>query len=182
MFLEEELVEQSSLRQGDIVSKVHLVGAINLNAVIFNENQGKRVGWQIPAEPLFGDAMIISHSCEIAPENKVKLTSIILAPLRDINGATDPAKVTELVQSNIITSETTASYLKYFYVEPNPKLEFQMGSVVDFSKCFSLRKNCYDLVLERKILQLRPEVAFQMARKLSLYFHRAERASKLSVA
>ncbi|MCB0404715.1 MAG: hypothetical protein KDD51_07995 [Bdellovibrionales bacterium] len=117
--------------------------------------------------------MVLSHSCEIDKENDIKLTSIILAPLRDINKITHPDMLEQLKQSNLISEETERTFLKYFYLEANEQMpDFTGGAVVDFSKCFSMRKTAYDYLRDRKILQLQPAIANQMALKLSLYFYR----------
>jgi len=142
MYVKSEEIEKHALRQGDVISHVHILGAINLTGIHYTKNfEDQLTGWSVPAMPMFADAMVISHSCEIAPENDVKITSIILAPLRDINSATPKEKVNELISSNVLREGTQASYLKYFYLEPNDRLEFKNGAIVDFSKCFSIRKN-----------------------------------------
>jgi len=124
-------------------------------------------------DPIMGDAMVLSHSCEIDPQNKIKLTSIILAPLRDINTATAPDKIQDLIESNEIDrTKPQASYLKYFYVPPNENLKFKGGAIVDCSKCFSLRRQSYKSLLSSKIVQLSGEATYSMALKLALYFHR----------
>ena len=172
MYLEEN-IEFNSLRQGDILSSVHLLGVINLNGIQYlTSAAGEKKGWTIPNAPIYADVIVLSHSCEIASENDIKLTSIILAPIRDIHTATAPEKIDDLKRSNFITSSTEASYLKYFYIEPHDKLQFKDGAIVDFSKPFSVRKNCYDFLLRKKILQLAPEIAEKMVLKLALYFHR----------
>ena len=149
------------LVQGDIVGDIQVVGAINLRGILWHTpaaGEGVASAWTVPAEPKFGHAMVVSHSCEIATENGVKLTSVILAPLRDLSGATAPERVAELIESNLVdTSGRDWSYLKYFYLEPNPLLQFPSGAVVDFSKLFSVRKQTYQHLLERKRLQLLPE-------------------------
>ncbi len=173
MYLENASVEINVLRQGDIVSGLHLLGAISLQAIQYNTDyQGKRLGWQLPSPPKLGDAIVLSHSCELDPSNTVKITSIILCPIRDINTATDKGKIEELINTNLVAQNEGATYLKYFYLEPNTKLEFKNGAVADFSKLFSVRKSCYESVLHQKILQLKPEIAEALALKLALYFHR----------
>ncbi len=172
MYLPEDQIERNILRQGDIISEVHLLGAINLSTINYMVSNDTRIGWFIPKPPDFRPAIILSHSCEIDPSNDIKLTSIILAPLRDINKATDPQKIEELKQSNIIDESSTYSYLKYFYIEPNPSIPFDDGAVVDFSKCFSVRNKSYNDLLSQKIIQMREEIANKMALKLSLYFYR----------
>jgi hypothetical protein len=177
MYLDDSSIEKGVLRQGDIVADVHLLGVINSNGIQYTTTAGSEadqyVSWSIPAAPKFGDAMVLSHSCEIDPQNKLKVTSIILAPLRDVSTATAPDKIQELIDSNEIDrTEPRASYLKYFYVLPNEDLEFDNGAIVDFSKCFSLRRQSYDNLLENKIVQLTSEATASMALKLALYFHR----------
>ena len=90
MFLSDAQIERDVLRQGDIIAQVHLLGAINLNNIQYSSamNSSSYSSWAILSPPKFGDAIVLSHSCEIAPENRTKFTSIILAPLRDINTAT----------------------------------------------------------------------------------------------
>lgn len=176
MFLDDEQIERGTLRQGDVVSQIHLLGAININGILYSSTAvtpKEYSSWSVPTAPKFGDAMILSHSCEIALENKVKLTSIILAPLRDIHKATDKERVKELIDSNLIDrSNPKATFLKYFYVIANQKFEYSTGAVVDFSKLFSVRNQSYNALLERKIAQLSEETVVSMALKLGLYFHR----------
>ncbi len=174
MYCEAGEYDAGVLKQGDILSKIHLLGAININAIAYAYSTpmaDKCVGWQINNEPKFGDAIVLSHSCELDPLNEVKLTSIILAPLRDINTATPKDKIDALKSSNIVT-ENIESFLKFFCLNPNEKLEFKEGAVVDFSLCFSLRKNNYEYLTSKKILQLKSATAKDMARKLALFFSR----------
>jgi hypothetical protein len=183
MYLDNDGIEKGVLRQGDIVAEVHLLGAINSNSIQYTSTataeENQYVGWSIPSPPNYGDAMVLSHSCEIDPQNKIKLTSIILAPLRDINTATKPDKIQELIDSNEIDrTEPQASYLKYFYVHPNENLKFNSGAIVDFSKCFSLRRQSYERLLSNKIVQLSDEATSSMALKLALYFHRNDTAQE----
>lgn len=176
MYLEEDDIERNTLRQGDIVSSVHLLGAININSINYSSTAGNpddKTSWMMPAPPKYGDAMVLSHSCEVALENTVKVTSIILAPLRDINTATDKFRIAELISSNLIDqSNPNASFLKYFYVPPNHRCEYQNGAIVDFSKCFSIRNKSYDLLVQNKIAQLNVDSIQSMSLKLALYFHR----------
>ena len=117
--------------------------------------------------------MVLTHCCELDRENENKVTSIILAPLRDVHDATRKEKVEELIQSNDLTQPgVTASYLKYFYVQGHDNLEAKSGAVVDFSKCFSVRNKGYDYLLDRKLLQLTDNARGSMSLKLALYFHR----------
>ncbi|MCP5144816.1 MAG: hypothetical protein H6978_08335 [Gammaproteobacteria bacterium] len=168
------------LRQGDVVSLVHIVGAINLNAIQFistagTSGIGDATAWQVPDRPKFGDAMVLSHSCEIDLENTVKLTSIILAPLRDVHTATKPERIEELIRSNYIDREAApASYLKYFYLDPNHRFENTKGCVVDFSKCYSVRKQSYEVLKKNKVAELKDDARESMAIKLALYFYRSQ--------
>ena len=176
MFLTDDQIERNVLRQGDIISKIHLLGALNLTTIQYASliNSNDFSSWSFLTPPKFGDVMVLSHSCEISLDNNIKVTSIILAPLRDINTATPKDKIEDLIRSNIIDVENpTASFLKYFYLPPNPILEFKEGSVADFSKCFSVRKNCYDFLVKNKIAQISVENAHGMALKLGLYFNRS---------
>lgn len=178
VYLDVEDFDKTTLLQGDIVKNIHLLGAINLNAIQYtsSQNDPEISSWMVPSKPIFGDAMVISHSCEIAKENGVKVTSILLAPLRDINSATHPSKVTELIESNIIDKDNLSpSYLKYFYIPNNPSLLFSEGAVVDFSKSFSLRKQSYDYLLENKVAQITDESQSSMSFKLALYYYRENR-------
>jgi len=176
MYLPDDKIERGTLRQGDIISNIHLTGAININSINYSTILGKPdefISWTIANKPTFGDAVILSHSCEIALENKVKVTSIILAPLRDIDAATAKDRIDELIKSNIIDpNNPQPTYLKYFYLSPNDKCQYSNGSVVDFSKLFSVRKQAYDFLISRKIAQLSEMALDGMALKLALYFHR----------
>jgi hypothetical protein len=176
MFLDNENIEKAHLRQGDIISKIHILGALNLNGIHYSAIAGqpdKYTSWGVQAIPKFSDAIILSHNCEIDIENRIKLTGIILAPLRDVHKATDEKRKNELIESNLIDqSEPKASFLKYFYIRPNSDLEYKDGAIADFSKCFSVRKNSYQSLLENKVTQLTPEATNSMALKLALYFHR----------
>jgi hypothetical protein len=173
MYLSDSAIEMDSLRQGDIVDNVHLLGALNLNCInIINTQNSEYHPWFYNENSTFGLGMILSHSCEIDRSNGIKVTSIILAPLRDIDKATAKDKKDELINSNIITEGSVMSYLKYFYIEPNEKLKFKNGAVVDFSKCFSLKKDSYDYLLKNKILQLNQESIKYMSIKLAFYYYR----------
>lgn len=174
MFVDETGFEAGTLRQGDIIADIHLLGALNPGGIKFITDQSdNKTGWSVENKPEFGDAMILSHSCEIAQENGVKVTSIILAPIRDINSATEPGKRQELIDTNLIEpGATTASFLKYFYLVPNEKLTFANGAIVDFSKCFSFRKNYYEKLVEKKKLQLTNEIRIKMSLKLAAFFYR----------
>ena len=175
MFFSDDQIERDVLRQGDIIAQVHLLGTINLNNIQYSSamNSKDYLGWAISSPPKFGDAIVLSHSCEIDPENRTKLTSIILAPLRDLNTATSEDRVKELINSNLIDrTKPQASFLKYFYLPPNPNLKYTEGSIADFSKCFSVRKQSYDLLVKNKIAQLYRDFVSSLALKLALYFHR----------
>jgi hypothetical protein len=174
VYLDPGSTETDTLRQGDIIRDVELVGAFNLNTIQRTLNSDDEVvRWSMPSPLKKSLTMILSNSCEIALENDIKVTSIILAPIRGINEATSPDKIQEVIESNIIDPRNPRpSFLKYFYLVPHKKLGFADGGIVDFSKLFSVHKTSYDRLRERKILQLRPEIASQMAYKLALYFFR----------
>lgn len=121
MYVSSSEMVLSDLRQGDIIKNVQIFGAIHYGSVHFITNQnGENIAWQSNTKPTIGYAIVLSHSCEIARENGVKLTSIVLAPLRDIETASRPEKIAELIASNKISEGTEFSYLKYYYLEPNP--------------------------------------------------------------
>lgn len=172
-YIEDETFEPNFLKQGDILSNIHLLGAIHFGIIRYLTTPlNDKKGWFVDKPPEFTDAMVLSHSCEISLENKTKLTSIILSPIRDINSATSPDKIEELKRTNLLDLASDRSYLKYFYIEPNDKLLYKTGGVADFSKCFSVRKNSYDFLLKKKVLQIKPEIRNKMSLKLALYFHR----------
>jgi len=178
LYLEEINIERNTLRQGDIISQTHLLGVLNPQGFSDVVNNGKPTAWIIPIkEEAIGDAIVLSHSCEISLANKIKVTSIILAPIRNIDTATEKDKIEELIKSNILNAGQHSSYLKYFYLEPNSKLKYSNGAICDFSKCFSLRNNFYQKLLDKKILQLRQDIADAMALKLGVYFYRRKLAS-----
>ena len=177
MFVEEASINRVSLLQGDIIADIQLLGALNYQEIqyLMPTMQGADSrGWTSLAKREVGSAMIVSHSCEIAQENSVKVTSIILAPLRDASKATKPEKLQELIDSNFIGAlDKQASYLKYFYVPENEKMGLKGAAVADFSKLFSIRKGSYEYVLERKVLEMQDAAREQMALKLALYFYRS---------
>ena len=178
MYVEAAALDKSSLFQGDILIDVQMLGVISIAAISFaTDSQGTRNGWMVSQKPDFGAAIVLSHSCEIDRDNLVKVTSIILAPLRDINKTTKPEKIQEIIESNDITEQLTFSYLKYFYLSPYEAIGFPSGAVVDFSKCFSIRNKSYDLLLQQKRAQLLEHNADSMARKLALYFYRTSTAA-----
>mgnify|MGYP001138909842 CR=1 FL=1 len=176
VYVGNDLVDAGTLLQGDILIDVHLLGALTYQEILLGTPSAggtEPQAWTIPKPPIRGDAMVLSHSCEVATENGVKVTSIILAPLRDVSGATKPDKLAELIESNLIASSgAKASYLKYFYVEPHTLLSYPKGAVVDFSKLFSVRKTSYEYLLERKRIELAEATRQEMSLKLALYFHR----------
>lgn len=176
MFADPQHVSTSALLQGDIVGGIQLLGAINVESIRYSTRAADRNdvdAWIVPGLPKTGHAMVLSHSCEIDPRNRSKLTSVILAPIRDASSATDEAKLELLIASNLIDqSESSGSFLKYFYLEPMDPIPCPQGSIVDFSKCFSVRNKCYEFLLGRKVLELNPDVRDSMSLKLALYFHR----------
>lgn len=176
VYLPDTDIETDVLRQGDLISKIHVLGAINLNAISYiatDSNPNEKNGWMMQSRPVYGDSMVLSHSCEIAAENGIKLTSIILAPVRDIHTATERDRIQALIESNIIDpNDPKPSFLKYFYIPPNPKLEHNEGAIVDFSKCFSVRKQSYPLLVGHKVGQLTEGARNSMALKLAMYFYR----------
>jgi hypothetical protein len=173
MYLEKQSSEIHVLRQGDILENVHILGAINLQGINYEiDTTGDKISFRIPSKPNFGYVIVLSHSCEIDPSNLTKLTSIILAPLRDVNKATSTEKMDELIISNLVDDSSTMSYLKYFYLEPTEFLPFPNGAIVDFSKCFSVRNKCYDVLLSKKILQMGKDFSNKMALKFALYIYR----------
>jgi hypothetical protein len=180
LYLEDENIERGILRQGDIISQTYLLGVLNPQGFSDVVKNGKPTNWIIPIkEEAIGDAMILSHSCEIDLANEIKVTSIILAPIRDINAATEKDKIEEVKNSNILKIGQSFSYLKYFYLEPNDRLKYPDGAYCDFSKCFSLRNNFYQQLLDKKVLQLKQDIADAMALKLSVYFYRKKNDNPL---
>jgi hypothetical protein len=178
MYVQDSEIECDALRQGDIISQIHLLGAIKLGAITQLSNQkGEKIGWQIPGQLKTGDAIVLSDSCEIDQINKIKITSVILCPIRDVNSATENGKISELIESNIIKSDSKTSYLKYFYLTPNVKLAHKNGAIADFSKLFSFHKDSFEFLLQHKILQLKPEIVDSFSLKLALYFHRCHAQS-----
>jgi hypothetical protein len=178
MYVPDEEIDQTSLLQGDIIRDVQILGALNLNAIQFltpATTGGEPTGWSVSAPPVSGFAMVLSHSCEVARENGIKVTSIILAPLRDLSSATRPDKVEQLIASNLLDQANPGgSFLKYFYLEPVEKLPYERGAVVDYSKCFSVRNQSYEFLLGRKVLQLQDDIRNGMALKLGVYFYREQ--------
>lgn len=173
---EEGAFEANVLRQGDVIRDIDLLGAIHLGSITHNVTSvgGEPKSFTVEKKPQKGFAMVLSHCCEIDPANDVKLTSVILAPIRDVSTATASDKLDALIGSNDIeASGTESSFLKYFYVVPHDELPMTNGGVVDFSKCFSLRKKSYKTLVDQKILQLRVEDRRAMALKLGLFFSRA---------
>jgi hypothetical protein len=176
LYLPNTEFEAGVLRQGDIVDNVLITACINPNAVhMLTGTGGVQSAWQVSQPPRYADAMVLSHSCEIAAENSVKITSVILAPIRDVNKATDASKIQEIIDSNIISECPEASYLKYFYLEPNSNMNPSDGAIVDFSKCFSLRNKYLAALVSKKKIQLQRSIADAMALKLSAYFYREKK-------
>src|SRR5690242_15779836 len=104
MYVSAPEFDSDSLLQGDIIHEIQIFGALNYAAVshAVPSTGGDPAGWSVSAKPEVRDAMVLSHSCEVAKDNDVKVTSIILAPLRDVSSATSPDRVQELIQSNRI--------------------------------------------------------------------------------
>lgn len=167
-----------SLWQGDVIRDVHLLGAICYRDLSSPTNSmGEQMNhWTVSKKLEAGTVAVLSHSCEVAKENGVKLTSIVVAPLRDVSSATEQSKISELIESNRL-GDGGFSYLKYFYLPSSPAMNFPRGAVIDFSKLFSIRKSSYDFLLSRKILQLDEETRQSMAIKLAVYFYREREAA-----
>lgn len=177
MYVEKPEANFSILIQGDILDEIQILGAINLNTINIATNfKGEQVSWSVSSPPKISHAMVMSHSCEIDLSNKDKLTSIILAPIRDLNNVSPEEKIEDIIKSNYIEDSSDFSYLKYFYLKPNEYLPYKNGAIVDISKCFSVRKNSFEILLSHKILQLKPEVLWYLSFKAALYFHRDEKS------
>jgi hypothetical protein len=166
-------IESKVLRQGDIIENTQMLGAINLKSITFiKDYNNEPEGWQCKAKPIFGYAAVLSHSCELDPSNGIKLTSIILAPLRDVDRATEKGKIEDLKNSNLLRPGNKYSYLKYFFLEPHPAIKFSHGCVIDFSKTYSLKKESYNDILAHKIIQLEDPIVDDVMLKYSAYFYR----------
>lgn len=181
-FVEQGEYEAAALRQGDVVRDVHFVGSICYREVMQPAAlvDGQPASqWTVQNKLASGPAVVLSQCCEISKENGVKLTSIILAPLRDVSTATHPDKVQELIDSNELdeASGRDFSFLKYFYVPQHPSLPFPRGGVVDYSKIFSVRKSSFDFLLGKKVLQMTDEKRGALALKLAVYFYRESSAA-----
>lgn len=175
MYLPEDEIERGALRQGDVISGIHCLGALKVQNIAYTTNQKDEViSWNVQGKPSYNDVMLLSHSCELDEANTVKVTSAILAPIRKIDEATNAKNVELLISSNIIEQDggTQASFLKYFYLEPNALMEFADGAIVDFSKSFSVHKSFLPTLLDRKISQLTEETRAAMSVKCALFFHR----------
>lgn len=168
MFLDSGQSNFSALFQGDIVSNAALLGAIDAGSAVSIPSSA---AWAVGGKLEFGFAAILSHSCEISVETGIKVTSCILAPLRDVSSATPVEKLQLLIESNDVKGDQP-TFLKYFYLPPHTQIGHVKGSVVDFSKLYSVRKGYLDLLRTKKILQVTPECRAQLAKKLALYFFR----------
>jgi len=181
LFVDPDQLDSTALLQGDVVAGIQILGAINIQNISHltpGAGAGEVQGWTVLQKPKIAHAAVLSHSCEIDRRNNIKVTSVILAPLRDINSATSPDKIQEVIDSNLIDQSVPgASYLKYFYLPAAEGNPYAAGAVVDFSKCFSVRNQAYDYLLEKKVLQLRDDVRRSMSLKLALYFHREQQAA-----
>lgn len=177
MYVGKQETDFSILIQGDILEGIQILGAINLNTINIATNfKGEQVSWSVSSPPKISHAVVMSHSCEIDLSNKDKMTSIILAPIRDLNNVSPGEKVEDIIKSNYIEDSSDYSYLKYFYLEPNEYLPYESGAIVDISKCFSVRKNSFEILLSHKILQLRPKILWYLSFKSALYFHRDKKS------
>ncbi|GHV74122.1 hypothetical protein AGMMS49940_14240 [Spirochaetia bacterium] len=177
MYLSDEKKDPFSLRQGDILKDIDLLGALNKNNILYTVQPGSASNdfWMYREKPETGYVMVLSHCCELDKKNGMKVTSIIVAPLRDINKASAPDKIKDIINTNIIDREhPQKSYLKYFYIPNSEQLPYKNGAVVDFSKIFSFKNSCYDYLLSNKILQLQDDYREHMSFKLGLFFYRTQ--------
>jgi len=175
MFVPSESRKLDTLLQGDIIEETQYFGAMNLNNIFYAQTNNNNIPhWGVNASPQKGPAAILSHSCEVSRDNGVKLTSIILAPIRDINKASAKDKIEEIINSNIPNISKGYSYLKYFYIEPTGFIgeKYPQGCVVDFSKCYSLNKKAYDTLLNKKVMEMANETRKQFSLKNALFYFR----------
>lgn len=178
MYLTKDEMISTELRQGDILREIQIFGAIHYGSIqlITNQTTKENVAWQSSTRPSIGYAIVLSHSCEISKENGIKLTSVVLAPLRNIETASRPEKIEELIASNDLNEASEFSYLKYFYLEPSDDLPFPKGAIVDFSKIFSIKKDSYDFLLAHKVLQLNDRTQISLAKKHAVFYFRTTAA------
>lgn len=183
MYRTKDETEYGTLRQGDIIRGIHCLGAINLNTIIYGapntatDTRKDALSWTVNNPPSIADVMVLSHSCEISLDNKIKLTSILLAPIRNAHNATAPHMLKTLIDSNIIEDGLEGSFYKYFYLTPHAGLEHKDGAIVDFSKSFSVRNKSYNELASNKIIQLTDMIVDKMALKLSLYYYRTQKST-----
>lgn len=177
-------ISTTSLFQGDVIRSVPSFGAINLkNCTLHCSILGEEtaIAASSPIDVTISksvrrcDVVILSHSCEIALENGEKVTSIIVAPIRDVNTATKADKLQELIESNDVdmAEKRGFSYLKYYYMKCGA-CQFPAGAVVDFNKVFSFHKSVYGELLKNKVAQMTAVGREKFSLKLALYYYRKQ--------
>lgn len=166
MFVPDADADFTALLQGDVIKDVPLVGTLELDKV----TSIGASSWAYPSQLKLGFCAVLSHSCEIARENNEKVTSCILAPIRNADGATKSDLFAILERNEVKANEPT--FLKYFYIPPNEKLTNTNGVLVDFTKIFSVRKTSIQFLVDRKVLQMADEDRRVFAMKLAFYFYR----------
>lgn len=63
MYLDEEQIELGVLRQGDVISRIHILGALNTGGIQYASTAsepGVIKSWSVPNKPTFADAMCIT--------------------------------------------------------------------------------------------------------------------------
>ncbi len=183
MFEPAERLDKSSLYQGDVIRNVPAFGAINLkncmlhSSLLGGDSPGDSGAIDVTITKSIRrcDVVVLSHSCEIAQENGEKVTSIIVAPLRDLSTATKPDKIQELIDSNDVdpASGKGFSYLKYYHLICKD-CQFPAGAIVDFNKVFSFHKSVHVELLKNKSAQMTEAARNKFALKLAVYFYREQ--------
>ena len=132
----------------------------------------------LSALPLLRRVAVVSHSCELQPENEAKVVSVLLAPIRDASRAVKPAQRAQLKDGNELRpasagAEAQATFGKFFYLPPHADVtEDAEGAVIEFSRTFSLGRDAIEWAIQQRVLRLTNKARTLLGYKLAAFFYR----------
>ena len=191
MFVDLTGMDRGCLRQGDILSHVpflildsdnlRIIGKADLGATqtlppispVLNPHRGDPNYFTAQVQMRLSYGTVISQCCELEPRHgKLIGASFSVARLVPIKETIlmDADKLASL-RSNPDPRLGVRSFLDYFHIESNPRIEAKEW-MVDFSQVVSLPKTEFPSVLARKILQFDDQTRAKFKIKLAAYYGR----------
>lgn len=171
-------VVDDALRQGDIIKNVPYIKPVSPHALAVRPlPQKPKEPLSIVIETAYTSAVVLSYCCELSETNSPgKISSIILAPLREIIEVINNTQLDALKQGNKLAADTK-TFAKLFYMEPGANV---IESVADFSHIYTLSRGYLQTLKQNKIAQMDDTTRSLLSEKISYYFLRPLESSTVA--